>query len=170
MTRLLLAFDDPDALTAAARHLRGLGIRDLDAHVPYRLDGLDAALDLPEPRVRPVMLVAAVLAAAAFWALQWWTATQAYPINSGGRPLNSWQVFVFAVFEMGVLAAAGAGLAAMLWACRLPTLHQPFFTDTRTETASDDGFFLSVPRGPATPDRLALSELTGLRAIIEVQG
>jgi len=166
--RLLLAFDAPDDLIAAARAMRARGVRNMDAHVPYRIAELDEALDLPPSPVRPLMLAAGIAGAAAVFVLQWWTATRGYPIDSGGRPLNSWQVFTIACFEIGVLAAAFAGLVAMFMACGLPRLHHPFFATARTQAASDDRFYLSLPRGPATPDRLQLSATPGLREIIEV--
>lgn len=168
MTRLLLRFDSPGTLLAAAGHLRAEGVGGMDAHVPYHMPELDDMLDLPEPPVRRVMLITAVVVGGAVWLLQWWTSVQWYPVNSGGRPLNSWPAFTLAVFETGVLAAAIAGLVAMFAACGLPRLHHPFFASAHTEAASDDGFYLNVPEGPGTPDRLALGRIEGLREIIEV--
>ncbi|WCR11046.1 DUF3341 domain-containing protein [Paracoccus stylophorae] len=168
MTRLLLVFDDPAALVAAARQLRGNGVADMDAHVPFHMPELDAVLDLTEPPVRAIMLGAALIVGALTWGLQWWTATRWYSINSGGRPDNSWQIFTFAVFEMGVLAAAFAGLIAMFACCGLPRLHHPFFATATTERASDDLFYLSLPDDDTVPDRIALSRLSGLRQIVEV--
>lgn len=168
MTRLLLVFDAPSPLIAAARQLRDNGARDLDAHVPYHIPDLDEVLDLPDPPVRRVMLLAALAVGGAFWGLQWWTSTQWYPLNSGGRPLNSWQVFAFAAFETGILAAASAGMIAMFVACGLPRLNHPFFASARTEGASNDRFYLSLAEGPGIPDRIALSRIEGLREIIEV--
>lgn len=169
MSRLLLAFDAPEPLIAAARQMRHAGVRGLDAHVPYHIPDLDDALELPEPRVRLVMLLAAVAVGGAIWGLQWWTSVLWYPINSGGRPLNSWQVFTFAVFETGILAAAISGLIAMFISCGLPRLNHPFFGNALTERASDDRFYLSLPDGRGTPDRRALSMIEGMREIIEVE-
>lgn len=166
--RLLLAFDGPDQLIAAARTLRGQGVAGMDAHVPFHIPELDEALDLPPSPVRPVMLAAALAGAGATFGLQWWTAVRAYPLDSGGRPLNSWQVFAIPAFEIAVLAAALAGLIAMFVACGLPRLHHPFFASARTEAASDDRFYLSLPDAAGTPDRLALSAIPGLREIIKV--
>lgn len=171
MTRLLLVFEAPGPLIAAARQLRVDGVADMDAHVPYHIPELDNALDLPAPSVRRVMLIAAVGVGAAVWLLQWWTAVHWYPFNSGGRPPNSWPAFAFATFEMGILAAAIAGLVALFMACGLPRLNHPFFASALTEAASDDRFYLSLPaEGPHTPDRLALSRLEGMREIVEVEG
>ena len=57
--------------------------------------------------------------------LEFWSAVYAYPIDSGGRPLNSWPIFLLVPFEVGVLAAAVAGFAALLVLCGLPRLHHP---------------------------------------------
>ena len=168
MTRLLLVFDDPAALIAAGRQMRADGVADMDAHVPFHMPELDEVLDLPEPPVRAIMLAAAVAVGALTWGLQWWTSVQWYPLNSGGRPDNSWQIFTFAVFEMGILAAAFAGLVALFACCGLPRLHHPFFATALTERASDDLFYLSLPDDDNLPDRIALSCLAGLREIVEV--
>ncbi len=169
MTDLLLVFDEAEPMIAAAKRLRADGLGGLDAHVPYHMPELDEILGLAEPKVRPAMLLAAIGVGAATWTLQWWTSVIWYPLNSGGRPDNSWQVFTFAVFEMGVLAAAFTGLAALFLTCGLPRLHHPFFATTRTERASDDRFYLCLPQKEGTPDRIALSRIDGLAEIIEVK-
>ncbi len=163
----MLAFDGPDALLAAARRLRDEGVADMDAHTPWHIKELDELLALPRSPVRPVMLLAALAAGLGIYLLQWWTSTEGYPINSGGRPLNSWPAFMFAVFETGVLTAAFAGLVTLLATCRLPRLNHPFFLPVATEAASDDGFFLSLPAQGA-PDRLTLERMVSPARIIEV--
>lgn len=166
--RLLLAFEDADHLIAAAHDLRRQGLTGMDAHVPFHIEELDQALDLPPSPVRRVMLIAAILGGGAMFALQWWTSVLYLPINSGGRPFNSWPVFMFAVFEIGVLSAAFAGIVTLFYKCGLPRLNDPFFADARTEAASNDGFYLSLPEGAATPDRLQLGAMPGVREIIRV--
>lgn len=168
MTHLLLIFDEPEAMIAVARRLRASGVVGLDAHVPYHIPALDEALDLPGSPVRLVMLLAAVVIGAGIWALQWWTAVHFYPFNSGGRPQNSWQIFTFAIFEFGILAAALAGFIAMFISCRLPRLHHPFFAPVETEGASDDLFYLCLAEDDSTPERSALAAFPGVREIIEV--
>lgn len=164
--RLLLEFEGPEALLSAARALRDAGIADLDAHTPWHVAELDSLLGLRASRVRPVMLVAGLAGGLLILALQWWSSVHGYPLNSGGRPLSSWPAWMFAVFETGVLAAAFAGLLALLAICRLPQLHHPFFAADATEAASDDRFFLSIPA--AGIDRAALMQRFGPRRIIEV--
>ena len=70
------------------------------------------------------------------------------PSNSGGRPLNSWPIFLLVPFEVGVLAAAVAGFAALLVLCGLPRLHHPLFDCDAIERATDDRYFLLVRAPP----------------------
>ena len=88
------------------------------------------------------MLIAAIGVAAFAYGLEFWSAVYAYPIDSGGRPLDSWPVFLLVPFEVGVLAAAIAGFVALLALCGLPRLHHPVFEWDRIERATDDRYFL----------------------------
>ena len=169
MSRPLLAeFETPEALVRALRLARADGHRAIDAFSPFPVEDLAAALDPPRVPVRPIMAAAGFGAAAAMYALQWYGAVHAYPLNSGGRSLHSWPVFLLVPFEVGVLAAAVAGFAAFLWGCGLPRLHHPLFAMPRFERASQDRFLLLVaPRGPAEGLRRTLEE-AGARLVSDL--
>ncbi len=162
--RTYVVFDRADAFLAAARRLRD--VPSLDAHAPYHLPDLAEAMGLRASRVRPTMLAAGALGAVAMLGLQWWDRALRYPMNSGGRPLDPWPAYGFAVFEIAVLAAAFAGFAALVIGGRLARLNDPFFATARTERASDDRFYLSLPSG-RSPDRSALEALPGVVEIFE---
>ena len=95
------------------------------------------------------MLFAAIGVAAFAYGLEYWSAVFAYPIDSGGRPLHSWPVFLLVPFEVGVLAAGLAGFVALLVLCGLPRLHHPLFEGDAIKRASDDRYLLLI----ADPDR-----------------
>src|SRR5205814_1142482 len=59
--------------------------------------------------------------------MQWYSAVLDYPINVGGRPLNSWPMFVPVTFEMTVLGAALAAFGAVIVGNGLPRLRHPVF-------------------------------------------
>jgi hypothetical protein len=144
MSHLLLAeFRDADSLLEAARRARRAGLAQLDAYTPFNVAGMPDALGLHGSPVRTIMLVAGLATAAAAYALQWYSAVFDYPLDVGGRPLNSWQVFLIPSFEVGVLVAAVAGVIAMLYGSGLPSPHHLIFADG-FERASRDRFFLSV--------------------------
>jgi len=143
MTATLLAeFLDGDTLKTGLTQVRSAGDDVLEAFTPYPLDGLADELGQGRSNIRPVMLAGGLGTAAFALALQWYSAIVNYPINSGGRPLNSWQVFLLVPFEVGVFAAALAGVIAFFWSCRLPRLHDPLFEIPGFERATQDRYFL----------------------------
>jgi hypothetical protein len=156
MTETVLAsFERADALVLAARKARDAGFSLVDAYTPLPLEELHGLLDPRPSRMRPVMASAGFAIAAGAYALQWWSAVEAYPINSGGRPLNSWPVFPLICFEVGVLAAAVAGFLYLLWQCTLPRLFDPIFAVDEFDRASQDRFILAIATERTRMDELA---------------
>src|SRR5690606_24914675 len=60
---ILAEFGSAEALIAAATRLRELGYRRLETYSPYPLDGAEAALSLPRPRLPWVVLAGGLLGA-----------------------------------------------------------------------------------------------------------
>jgi len=139
---LLAEFRDPETLRHALARVKQAGHRALDAFTPYPVEGLADELAIRPSRIRYAMLAGGLLVAAFAFGLQWYSAVIDYPINSGGRPLNSWQVFWLVPFEVGVFAAALCGVVALFWTCGLPRLHHPLFEIPGFERATQDRFFL----------------------------
>jgi hypothetical protein len=145
---LLAEFADGDMLSRAARIAAERGYRILDAFSPAPVTGLAELLNAKRSRIRPVMLASGVVVALLTYGVQWWSAVHAYPIDSGGRPLNSWPVFVIVPFEVGMLAATLCGVITMFVACGFPRLHHPVLDVPGFERASIDRFFLLVETAP----------------------
>ena len=162
--RLLAEFGDPAALRGAARNVRQRGHRPLDAFTPFPLQDLDEVLGIRPSRIRYAMAAGGILTGIFMFALQWYSAVVDYPLNSGGRPLNSWPVFLLVPFEFGVFVAALAGFVALLWGCGLPCLHHPIFEVPGVERASEDRFFLLAQ--PCAEDQHGLA----LRHLLEEAG
>ena len=143
MTKPLVAeFSDADSLIGAAVRLKRESHQLLDAFTPFHLPELDGVLAVKPSRIRLSMLLGGLAMAAFAYFLQWYSSVIDYPLNVGGRPLNSWPVFLLVPFEVGMLAAALSGFAAFLWICRLPRLHHPVFDTTDFARATQDRFFL----------------------------
>jgi hypothetical protein len=169
---LIAEFADPDALRNALRLIKGGKHRAIDAFTPYPVEGVAEALDIPASRIRYAMLAGGLFVAVCAFALQWYSAVIDYPLNIGGRPLNSWQVFLLVPFEVGVFAAALCGVIAFLRSCGLPRLHHPLFEIAGFERATQDHFFLLAAAGDdgkAIRDLRGILKAAGARVVTEVR-
>jgi hypothetical protein len=168
---LLAEFDRAERLLAATRRLRRDGHHPLNAFTPFRIPELEDVIAPAHPPIRLLMLAGGVaMAAFAFW-LQWYSAVLSYPLNIGGRPLNSWPVFLLVPFEVGMLAAAIAGFMAFLRATGFPRLHDSVFDWPDLERATQDRFFLvAEPAASADTDDLRRTfEDAGALRVTEVR-
>jgi hypothetical protein len=165
-------FRSSDAILAAARHLRELGFREIEAYTPFPVEGLDQAMR-PRRRVWLPLLMFATGLIGGLWGyfIQWWGEAWSYPINVGGRPYNSWPAFMVSAFEIMLLLAVTGGFLGLLAACRLPLFYHPIFNSTEIERASRDRFILCVEaRDPQFQPRLIrpILERLGAEHIEEV--
>ncbi len=137
-------FDTPQQLVAAARKAREAGYRHLDAYAPLHVEGLSEALELPRSLVPPVVLAGGLFGCFGGFFLQLWISKWDYPINVGGRPLNSWPSFIPVSFELTILCGALTALLAFLAFCRFPRPYHPVFNVPEFELASQTRFFLCI--------------------------
>jgi hypothetical protein len=150
---VMAEFESAEQILAATRRAREAGYRDMDAYTPYPVEGLADELGLPRTRVPFVVLMAGLTGAAVGFFMQWWTMAVDYPFNIGGRPPNSWPVFIPITFEVMVLVAAFAALLGMLFLNGLPRPHHPVFNVPQFVRASQDRFFLCIEATDARFDR-----------------
>jgi Protein of unknown function (DUF3341) len=149
MSRMLLAeFADGRSLLGAARELKQEGRRIIDAFTPVPVDGLAELLGVASSRIRVIMFIGGIAVAALLYATEWYTAVIDYPVNSGGRPLNSWIPFMLPPFATGIFAAALVGLI-MLFVTTGLRLHDPLFALDGFEHVTQDRFvlLLAQPEG-----------------------
>ena len=141
---LMAEFDSPEALLEASRRAFAEGFRRMDAYSPFPVDGLAEAIGFPRTRVPLIVLIGGIVGCiGGFW-LQYWVSVIDYPINVGGRPLNSWPSFIPVTFELTILLAALAAFFSVLGLNRLPMPYHPVFNVERFELASRNRFFLCI--------------------------
>lgn len=141
---IVAEFGNPGAMVRAAREARARGFKLVDALTPCPVEEVEEALCLQTSPIRWPMLIAAVGVAAFAYGLEYWSAVYAYPFDSGGRPPDSWPIFLLVPFEVGILAAAVAGFVALIALCGLPKLNHPLFDWRPVERATDDRYLLLV--------------------------
>jgi len=137
-------FETPEQLLAAARGARDAGYQHIDAYTPFPIEGLAHAINFRRTWVPFVTLLGGVMGGLGGFALQYWCSAITYPLNIGGRSLNSWPAFIPVTFELTVLGASIFSVVGMLALNRLPQPYHPVFSVERFAHASTDRFFLCI--------------------------
>ena len=141
---LVAEFDSPAGLLTATQKAVAAGYQKLEAYSPFPVEGLDEALGFHRSRVPLITLLGGIFGGVGGFFMQWYSATIHYPINIGGRPLNSWPSFIPVVFELTILGAAICGVLGMLALNGLPMPYHPLFNVEQFKRASRDRFFLCI--------------------------
>lgn len=141
---MMAEFAAPEALVAAVDAAKSAGYTRLDAFSPFPIRELAERLGV-RPSVIPwIAFVTGGIGAALQFGTQYWLNAIDYPLNVGGRPLNSWPAFVPSTLIVAILWAGAATLLSMIFTLRLPRLDHPVFAVPGFARASEDRFFLLV--------------------------
>src|SRR5205814_3157701 len=146
-------FDDHEQVLAAAKRAYAEGYRRMDAYSPFPVKGLAEALGHERTAVPLITLLGGMAGGLGAYFMQWYSMGPLYPLNVGGRPLNSWPNFIPVTFELTVLIAALSALTAMLVLNRLPEPHHPVFNVPEFRRASIDRFFICIEASDPKFDR-----------------
>jgi hypothetical protein len=138
-------FPTPHELIHAVEKTREAGYRRIEAYTPFPVEGLSEALALKRNNVPLITLIGGLTGGLGGFFFQYWVSVIAYPVNIGGRPLNSWPAFIPVTFELTVLGAALSAVFGMLALNGLPRPHHPLFNVKRfVKHATSDRFFLCI--------------------------
>jgi Ni/Fe-hydrogenase subunit HybB-like protein len=168
----LASFRGPAGLLAAVRGLRDAGYRRIDAYSPFPVHGMDQAMGLGRSKVTWFTLAGGIFGLVFAYSLQWYQSVRAYPLVTGGKPLDSHEAFVPITFETLILYAAFGAIAGMMLLNGLPRLYHPVFQSRSFARATTDGFFVMVDASDpkfAPEDTPALLESMGSTGIELVQ-
>ena len=144
---LMAEFETSDKLVHACEAAHLEGYRKMDAYSPLPIEELHHALHLKNTPLPRFVLVGGILGCAGGMGLLQWISQIAYPMNIGGRPLNSWPSFIPITFETTVLLAGLTTLVTLIALCGLPQPYHPVFNVPRFRYASSDRFFLCIESG-----------------------
>jgi hypothetical protein len=141
---LMAEFDNVNDVITAARRVYGAGYRKIDAYSPFPLEELSEAIGFQKNGVALVCLIGGLLGGSAAFTLQWWISNVSYPVNIGGRPLNSWPSFIIVTFEMTILFSGLSAVFGMLALNGLPMPYHPVFNVPQFESVTKDHFFIVI--------------------------
>lgn len=165
---LVAEFTEPKALLAAGRRVREIGCRRVEVYSPFRIDGLDEALGLRRSRIPVFVLGAALTGIGVAYGVIWLCNAYDYPINVGGRPLNSVPSDVPIMFETAVLFAALTAFVLAILTSGMPRLHDAMSDIEGVERTSIDRFWLTVEDTDPFYDDALVDELRRMGAVVRV--
>jgi len=142
---LMAEFSDPTSIVAAARKAYAAGYRKMDGYSPFPIEELGEALGYhTRGRLPRLVFMGGLVGCVGGFGLQYWCSVISYPLNIGGKPLNSWPSFIPITFELTILAASLTAVFAMLALNGLPKPYHPVFNVPEFRLASRDHFFLCI--------------------------
>ena len=170
---VMAEFETPTDVVEATRSAYAAGYRRMDAFSPYPIEELTDALGIKQSKLPLIVLIGGILGCLGGYALCTWVSASAYPLNIGGRPLNSWPAFIPVTFECTILLASIAAVFGMLALNGLPQPYHPVFNVDSFEMVSRNRFFLCIeardPMFNHEKTRLFLSELEGVTEVSDVE-
>jgi hypothetical protein len=141
---LMAEFESEDAIIHATEKVAQEGYHHVEAYTPYPIEAVFDHLHLHKNNVALVILIGGLVGCAVGFGMQYFAAAIHYPLNVGGRPLNSWPAFIPVMFECTVLFASFSAFIGMLLMNRLPQPYHAVFNVERFRHASQDRFFLYI--------------------------
>ena len=151
---LMAEFHSSKELIHAIRESHKAGYKQLEAYTPYPIEEVWEELGHHRSWLPLIVLIAGIIGFFAGFGLQYWSSVINYPINVGGRPLNSWIAFIPVTFETTILFASVAAVLGMFALNKLPMPYHPVFNVKRFALASRDRYFLAIATWDPKFDRV----------------
>ena len=137
-------FENEVSIVEATKKTVEAGYNNIETYTPYPLEDLLDVQHLHKNKVALVILIGGLTGCALGFFMQYFASVIHYPINVGGRPLNSWPAFIPEMFECTVLFAAISAMVGMMIMNKLPRPNHPLFEIERFRYATQERFFLCI--------------------------
>lgn len=151
-------FDDEEKLAKAGHKVKDEKFTIHDFYTPFPVHGLDELLDIKRSRLPYVTFVAGGIGLVLSMTFQVWTSAFDWPINVGGKPMQSIPAFIPVTFELMVLFGALTTVAAFFYRSKLFPGREVIILDHRQ---LDDHFLLVVKKEAQSEKLMRLLESEG---------
>src|SRR3984885_4989117 len=141
---VMAEFDSPEAVLEAARKTRSAGYKRIDAFSPIPVHGLAEAIGFDWTVLPALVFCGGLGGGLTGFGMCWYANVISFSLNIGGKPFNSWPMWIPITFELTILGAALTAVIGMLALNGLPSPHHPTFNVERFALASSDRFFISI--------------------------
>lgn len=164
-TRYMAAvFRHEEELFAAVSEARQAGFEVHDVYTPFPVHGMDQAAGLKRSRLTWIAFIAGAIGLMFGLGLQVWTSAYDWPLNVGGKPFNSFPLFIPVTFELTVLFSGLIAISVLLVRNRLWLFSKRMVFSRVT----DDRFVMVLKQSDATFDQRRAMGLFGKHGAIKV--
>ena len=151
--RLTGVFADEQHILAVTGAAREHGFEIIDVYTPYPVHGIERAMGLRASRLTFVCFALALTGAGLKLGFQTWASAISWPVDIGGKPLNSFPAFIPVTFEAAILCGALGTVAVLFLRSGLFPWKKPHLP---AAGITDDRFVLSIRQtDPDLPPELA---------------
>lgn len=137
-------FESAADIYKAAKATTAEGYTRVDAHTPFPIHGIDAALKQGPSHLGWFVVIGGVVGILLAQGMQWWMNAVDYEFWVSGKTPYSWPTTIPITFELMVLLSAFVAVFGMFALNGLPRFHHPIFKHSSIHRVTDDRFFLSI--------------------------
>ncbi len=118
-------WSDEKSFLSAIKELKQKGYKKISAITPCPVHGLEDLLEIKRSWIPWVTFVFGSAGCLFGLWFTWWTSAVDWPLIIGGKPFWSLPAFIPVIFECTILLGALSSVAALFYACKIPSVDPP---------------------------------------------